>query len=375
MPDAMDNLTVALLGSLPARLIELKLSLEADVFNLDDIPPALTDRFIAQDGRARVDVYPAGDMRLRSDLERFVEDVRAVAPYATGAPVTILEAGNTVIRAFIQAAATSLILIAGLVILFTRRMRDIVLIIIPLFVAAVMTGGASGLLELPFNFANVIVLPLLFGLGIAGNIHLVIRERQTSGTDALMASSTPRAIVFSALTTIGSFCSISLSSHPGTASMGILLTIAIVSSLLCSLILLPALMGIWPAMVNRERSQRDTANGAIKAQSRSRPKPLFPLIRHISVRTTPMLLKTTLTANQVTLISMLLGLTAAGLFAQGDFKTQFAGSLVFLCLICWITVTVRSPGRRNKVLKPGRCLTLLWIGLSMLLFLSGSAGA
>ena len=251
-PDAMDNLTVALLGSLPARLIELKLSLAADVFNLDDIPPALTDRFIAQDGRARVDVYPAGDMRVRSELERFVEDVRAVAPYATGAPVTILEAGNTVIRAFIQATATSLILIAGLLVLFTRRMRDIVLIIIPLAVAAVMTGGASGLLELPFNFANVIVLPLLFGLGIAGNIHLVIRERQTRGAATLMASSTPRAIVFSALTTIGSFGSISLSNHPGTASMGILLTIAIISSLLCSLILLPALMGIWPAVASKE---------------------------------------------------------------------------------------------------------------------------
>ena len=166
--------------------------------------------------------------------------------------MTILEAGNTVIRAFIQAAATSLILIAGLVILFTRRIRDIVLIIVPLFVAAVITGGASGLLELPFNFANVIVLPLLFGLGIAGNIHLLHRERQTTGVGALMASSTPRAIVFSALTTIGSFGSISLSSHPGTASMGILLTIAIVSSLLCSLILLPALMAIWPAVASKE---------------------------------------------------------------------------------------------------------------------------
>ena len=66
----------------------------------------------------------------------------------------------------------------------------------------------------------------------------------------------------------------------------------------------------------------------------SRPKPLFPLIRHISVRATPMLLKTPLTANQVTLISMLLGLVAAGLFAQGDVKTQFAGSLVFF--VCYL---------------------------------------
>ena len=239
------NLNRVLLASLPARLTELKLSLEASEIIPKDLPVSLRERMIAGDGRARVDVYPSGDMQSRSELKQFVEEVRTVSPKATGAPVTIFEAGNTVVRAIIEAASVTFILIAALVLLLTRRLRDIILIFIPLFVAAILTTGASGIFGLPFNFANVIVLPLLFGLGIAGNIHLVIREKQTNDPGGVMASSTPRAVIFSSLTTIGSFGSISLSSHPGTASMGVLLTIAIVTSLLCSLVLLPALMTVW----------------------------------------------------------------------------------------------------------------------------------
>jgi len=245
-PDALIDVEKRLLGSLNGRIVELKQSLNADTVELQDLPPALRNRMISANGQARVDVFPSGDMQSREALEEFVQTVRTVAPNATGAPITIFEAGNTVVRAFIEAAVVTIIFIAGLVLLLTRNIRDILLIFLPLLVAAIMTGGMSGLLGLPFNFANVIVLPLLFGLGIAGNIHLVLREQQTGGAQRLMTSSTPRAVIFSALTTVGSFGSISLSSHPGTSSMGVLLTIAIVNSLVCSLILLPALMKQWP---------------------------------------------------------------------------------------------------------------------------------
>jgi hypothetical protein len=97
-------------------------------------------------------------------------------------------------------------------------------------------------LSLPFNFANVIVLPLLFGLGVASGIHLVLREREVGLSARLTETSTPRAVMFSALTTIGSFCALALSSHRGTASMGLLLTIAITLTMVCALVVLPALM-------------------------------------------------------------------------------------------------------------------------------------
>jgi predicted RND superfamily exporter protein len=126
-------------------------------------------------------------------------------------------------------------------------LRSVILVFAPLALAAILTIAASVLLNLPFNFANVIVLPLLFGLGVASGIHLVIREGQTGGGAAeVLSTSTPRAVLFSALTTIGSFGSMALSGHPGTASMGLLLTVAIGLTLGCTLVVLPALMAVLP---------------------------------------------------------------------------------------------------------------------------------
>jgi len=126
----------------------------------------------------------------------------------------------------------------------------------PLTLAAVLTVATAAVLGLPFNFANVIVLPLLFGLGVASAIHLVQRERDATTVADAMASSTPRAVVFSALTTIGSFGSIAASSHPGTASMGVLLTIAIGLTLACTLGVLPALLALWPSQKKKMSKHR-----------------------------------------------------------------------------------------------------------------------
>jgi predicted RND superfamily exporter protein len=95
---------------------------------------------------------------------------------------------------------------------------------------------------IPFNFANIIVVPLLIGLGVASGIHLVMRARKNR--DDLMGTSTPRAVLFSALTTVASFGSLSVSGHRGTASMGELLTIAISLTLICALVVLPGLVGL-----------------------------------------------------------------------------------------------------------------------------------
>ncbi|MGA0395331.1 MAG: hypothetical protein ACO3MW_14885, partial [Rhodospirillales bacterium] len=123
-------------------------------------------------------------------------------------------------------------------------LRDSLFVFAPITLAALLTVAISVLIDLPFNFANVIVLPLLFGLAVASGIHFILREKDETNSAGILYTSTPRAVVFSALTTIGSFGSIALSSHPGTASMGILLTIAITLTLVCTLLVLPALMAL-----------------------------------------------------------------------------------------------------------------------------------
>jgi len=243
-PAKSRELETRLLGQLSGRLDTLRLSLNAAPVGIADLPPSVRERQIAPGGQARLDVFPSQDPRNHDELVRFVAAVRALAPDATGAPVVIFEAGKAVIAAFRMAAVIAVAAITVLLMLLLGRVRDAVLVFAPLILAAVLSIAASVVIGLPFNFANVIVLPLLFGLGVASGIHLVLRDRAEAGAD-VMATSTPRAVMFSALTTIGSFGSIAISSHPGTASMGTLLTIAISLTLLCTLLVLPALMAIW----------------------------------------------------------------------------------------------------------------------------------
>ena len=253
---ALAELEVRLLAALPGRLETLRRSLEAEPVSLDSLPPSLRQRQLTADGRARLTVYPQENLHDRAALKRFVKAVRTVAPRAAGSPVVILEAGNTVIRAFVEAALLAVSLIGLLLVVVLRSAKDVALVFAPLSLAALLTIAASVLFGLPFNFANVIVLPLLFGLGVAGAIHLVLRQRSEASRHGVLETSTPRAVMFSALTTIGSFGSIALSSHPGTSSMGVLLTIAITLSLACTLVVLPALLAIFgPSRSAKARPQ------------------------------------------------------------------------------------------------------------------------
>ena len=248
------SLEKRLLTTLGGRLDALRESLEAAPVTLADVPADLRARFVDGRGRVRLEIFPSEDLRNPDHLRRFVSEIRTLAPRATGSPVIIVEAGKAVVQAFIMAGLISVLFIGVLIIVLLRRVRDVFLVFTPLFLAALLTVAASVVLNLPFNFANVIVLPLLFGLGVASSIHLVLRQRTVNRVSALLQSSTPRAVFYSALTTIGSFASIALSSHPGTASMGGLLTIAIVLTLLCAGVVLPALMAIMSARAVRPQS-------------------------------------------------------------------------------------------------------------------------
>ena len=242
----LTDLDRALTRSLQPRLLELKEALEPTGIAVEDLPERLRTRMVAADGRAKIEVFPKEDMRDRAKLRTFVTEVQSVAPTASGGPVTIVAASDTVMRAFAEAGIWSIAVIALLTLALLRSLRETIFIFVPLVMAAILTVGVSILIDMPFNFANVIVLPLLFGLGIASGIHMVLRERASAGALGVAETSTPRAVFFSTLTTIGSFGTVALSDHPGTASMGVLLTVAILLTLVCSLTVLPAMLARWP---------------------------------------------------------------------------------------------------------------------------------
>ena len=230
---------------IPNRLQDVRLALDAQKVTLDNIPPAVKRDWVAADGRALVDVYPKGDPRDAGTLRRFVDAVRAVAPDATGSPVTIQESARTVTHAFVTAGVIAIVAIALLLMVVLRRARDMAVVLLPLLLAGLLTLATTVLFDLPLNYANIIAMPLLLGIGVSFDIYFVMRWR--AGSSELLQSSTARAILFSALTTGTAFGSLALSNHPGTASMGALLTISLGYTLLCTFIVLPALLGPPPA--------------------------------------------------------------------------------------------------------------------------------
>ncbi|MDP6516904.1 MAG: MMPL family transporter [Alphaproteobacteria bacterium] len=241
-PALIEAVERSLLGALPARLGALEEALRAVPFGIEDLPDELVERYRGTDGSLRLQVYPAQDIVADNDaLRRFVADLKTVSAEVTDDPVVVLEAGRTVIGAFAQALVSAVAIIAVLLLALTRRLGDTALILAPLALAALLTGATTVVLHAPFNFANVIVLPLLVGIGVHSAIHLMHRHRSDPDS-VLLATSTARAVFYSALTTIAGFGSLAISPHLGTASLGQLLMIGVVYTLLCTLILLPALL-------------------------------------------------------------------------------------------------------------------------------------
>jgi hypothetical protein len=196
---------------------------------------------VAADGRARIEVFSSGDIRDNHVREAFARAVRAVAPDAGGAVVSSIESGRTIVGAFVTAGQLALAAITVLLAFVLRRIADVLLVLAPLLLAGAITLVICVAFGLPLNFANIIALPLILGIGVSFAIYFVINWR--NGIAHPLQSATARAVLFSALLTGTAFGSLMLSSHPGTASMGELLSISLACTLLCTLFVLPALLG------------------------------------------------------------------------------------------------------------------------------------
>ncbi|MBT8135930.1 MAG: MMPL family transporter [Gammaproteobacteria bacterium] len=227
-------LDAMLTGSLPRRLQALDDGLAAERVSLETLPEQLRERWVSADGRQRIE--------LRSDRPpaEFVKAVRTVLPQATGLPVVQLEAGSAVVGAFRQAFATALVVIGVILFMLLRDWRQVLAVLLPMLAAAAFTVAAMAGAGQSFNFANVIALPLLLGVGVDNGIHMVHRWRSTGVN--LLRSSTTRAILFSALTTIASFGNLAFSTHPGSASMGKVLATGMLFTTVSTIVLIPALL-------------------------------------------------------------------------------------------------------------------------------------
>jgi uncharacterized protein len=254
---ALANLEHVLLGTLPEQLARLKNALKAKRVTLADLPPDLVERMLDKTGEARIQVFPVENVNDEAALARFVSGVRSVWPDATGLAVNFYEFGRVTAESMREALLYAGLAIALLLWLLWRSVSDMLLAVAPLALGASATTAAMVLFGVHFNFANVCVLPLLLGIGVDSGIHLVHRSRGgVVEPSSLIASTTARAVFFSAVTTIVSFGSLALSGHYGMHSMGLLLLVGINLILASNLLVLPELI----AMRAQRRARRATSS-------------------------------------------------------------------------------------------------------------------
>jgi hopanoid biosynthesis associated RND transporter like protein HpnN len=234
----------AVVKPLNTLLAQLRAMLSAQPLERATLPAFLVDQWTAKDGHARVEVFPTGGLLDDAGIKHFAKVVSDIAPNASGGPVSIVGAGKTIVDAFREAGVLSLIAITILLFAVLRRFIDVVYTVLPVMLTGLLTLGTCVIIGQPINFANIIALPLLFGIGVAFHIYLVMAWR--SGEEHFLTSSLTRAVLFSGLTTGIAFGALWISAHPGTASMGKLLLISLAYTLGTAMFFGPALMGHPP---------------------------------------------------------------------------------------------------------------------------------
>lgn len=244
-PDALPKvLEKSLLDLLPDAMKRLQQSLQAKPAGLEDLPQELTEHWISDTGVYRVMIFPEQDLNVAANLKAFVEEVQALEPEVSGLPVADQASGKAVVESFQEAFGGALILITVLLLIVLRSFKDTLLVLLPLLLASIFTGATTVLLDSPFNFANIIALPLLLGIGVDSGIHIVDRLRHAMTVhENPLHTSTARGVFFSSLTTLFSFSSLAFTSHRGIASMGLLLAVSLFYTLFCTLVFVPAFSG------------------------------------------------------------------------------------------------------------------------------------
>jgi len=240
-PEERQKAEAVLAPPLDVTLNKIRYSLQATEVSRDTLPPEIAADWVTDDGRALVQLVPEGDSTDNAVIERFTEAVRKVAPNAVGLPVATQEAARTVSGAFVQAGVIALVLVCLLLFAVLRSIREVAFTMAPVVLSIFLTLGSCILIGQPLNFANIIAFPLLFGVGVAFHIYFVMAWRE--GTGDLLQTSLARAVMFSALATGSAFGALWFSHHPGTASMGLILMISLIWTLICALIFEPALLG------------------------------------------------------------------------------------------------------------------------------------
>jgi len=210
---------------------------------IQDLPWDVRDRFISNQGTYLIRIFPSQDIWNPQPLGRFVKDLIHVDPNVVGDPILLHAFTRDFRNACLWAAGMALLGIAVLVFFLMRSLKLMLLALIPLIVGTALTVSMMWLLDVPFNQANVLFLPLILGEGVEYGIIILARwQLEESAREITLPASTAKGVLLAALTTALGFGSLMISGHRGTFGLGMLSTVGSLCVLLAALSILPALL-------------------------------------------------------------------------------------------------------------------------------------
>lgn len=236
----------SMFAELPDKLAMMKESLEGSPISEGDVPAQLKQRFVGKNGKLLLQVAARKEIFEREPLQEFVTQVKGVVPNATGEPVMVYESLTILRDAYLKAFIYAFLGIVVILLINFKSVRFALIGSLPLAAGLMLMVGGMWLFGISFNSANIIVLPLILGVGIDSAIYIVNRYRQGNETPAQVAFSSAGVGVFlNALTILFSFGALMVAHHQGVFSIGAVMSLGMVASVAAFLAFLPALLTVW----------------------------------------------------------------------------------------------------------------------------------
>ena len=233
-------------AELPEKLAMMKESFGAVEIRENDVPPQLIRRFTGTSGKLLLQVAAKKEIFEREPLQEFVSQVKSIVPHATGEPIMVFESLSVLRDAYLKAFIYAFIGIAAILLINFKSIRYALLGTLPLGAGLLLMIGGMRIMGVSFNSANIIVLPLILGVGIDSAIYIINRYRQGAETPAQVATRSAGIGVFlNALTILFSFGALMVAHHQGVFSIGAVMSLGMTASVAAFLIFLPALLTLW----------------------------------------------------------------------------------------------------------------------------------
>jgi uncharacterized protein len=227
---------------------------DARPMSMSDLPDGLLRRFSKGSDLYLIRVFPAENIWEPELLGKFVSDLRSVEPDVIGDPITLHAFTKAFRDACIQAAIYAVGFIFVLLMLTFRNVVNAFLAMTPLIVGTAWTLGLMSLFKVDFNLANAVFLPLIVGAGVEYGIIIVQRWNQRSSNDPVLPSSTGTGVILAGLTTTVGFGSLTVASHQGIYSLGLLSTAGSLSVVAAAVVFLPAVLQLLPSLSGKRLS-------------------------------------------------------------------------------------------------------------------------